>query len=249
MVDAPQCDSHCLMGTAIENSHTDWGFLRRWIDVADYDHLIDRLSTSPDPDLIFVSGMISRDDRIFIGSWYHLGEGVPDRDDNRGLYVFRFLDHDGATIQEVGLPLNRSATDVNTQDLPITFFGLRLPFPEQTKSIEIWNRVTGKLLAAREVSLNVPKVQILSPKGNRVVMRGAPLRVRWQGQDADGDKLTYALQVSPDGKQWWPVAHQLAAERYRMQTDTLPRGRYFLKMLAHDGIHVGESQTVRFMVK
>ena len=53
-----QCDSHCLMGGSPVSPENNWAADGRWIDNADYDHLIDKLAQHPDPEIVFVSGMI-----------------------------------------------------------------------------------------------------------------------------------------------------------------------------------------------
>ena len=62
-----QCDSHCFMGGSPVNPEADWTANRRWIDAADYDHLIDKLVMHPDPEVVYVSGMISWHNQLYLG--------------------------------------------------------------------------------------------------------------------------------------------------------------------------------------
>ena len=45
----------------------------------------------------------------------------------------------------------------------MTFFGLTLEFPRGAKTVEVWNRGTGTLLATREVDQSVPEVHLDDP--------------------------------------------------------------------------------------
>ena len=83
------------MGSSRANAHLNWADHGRWIDPADYSQLVDKLAIHPDPELIYVSGMISWRNDIYLGPWFRLGEGVPDHTGVRGMYGFRFLDEHG----------------------------------------------------------------------------------------------------------------------------------------------------------
>jgi len=248
LLNQEQCNSHCFMGNSPRNAHLNWNTKKRWIDAADYDHLVEGLSIHPDPEVIYVSGMISWSDQIYLGPWYRLPQGIPDREDEFGLYALRFIDRQGNAIQEIGLPIYWNVSDSDLH-LPVTFFGMLVPYPRQTNCIEIWNRGTGKLLAKRNVSRNIPKVRIKSQKRDQTVQQRASLLIEWEGKDEDRDELSYTLLISPDNEKWWPVAHKLTTKRYNMQIDVLSPGTYFLKVLASDGVHVGESQIMRFYVQ
>lgn len=74
-----------------------------------------------------------------------------------------------------------------------------VPFPEGLHYIRI--RLGDAILSERIVSPNAPTVTLLNPvEGGEL---SAPLEVRWQAKDADGDELTYMLQYSPDGGDNW----------------------------------------------
>ena len=100
-----QCDSHCLMGGSPVSPENNWAADGRWIDNADYDHLIDKLAQHPDPEIVFVSGMISWLNQPHVGRAVRLGAGVPDHRGNRGMYGFRFVNREGRILSEVGLPV------------------------------------------------------------------------------------------------------------------------------------------------
>ncbi len=242
MVNKEQCDSHCLMGNSPSTTlpATDPG---RWIDPPDYDHIVDKLSLTSDPEVIYVSGMISARDEVYLGYWFHMTQGMIDRDSTQGLYGFRFLGHDGSILQDVGLPLNWNTS--TNMEVPVTFFGLNLPYPQGARTVEVWNRKTKAVLATREISLNAPLVKI-----KRVFLNYFDdIVVSWNGYDADGDKLTYTVAIGQDGQnglQWWPIAYQIEDQQLVLNSGNLPSGTYTVKVIASDGIHVRESKRVRF---
>jgi hypothetical protein len=142
------------------------------------------------------------------------------------------------------LPLNWNLPETRAV-VPVTFFSMKVPFPQATRAIEIWNRGTGKKLAVRTVSENQPQVQLSEPPPVPPSEQG-PLQFSWQATDKDGDALTYTVLVSPDGRTWWPAAHGLRTDRHQLERSVLEPARYFIKVIASDGVNTGESNTVQF---
>jgi hypothetical protein len=236
-----QCDSHCLMGGSRTNAHLNWPQDGRWIDPADYSQLIDKLAIHSDPELIYVSGMISWRNDIYLGPWFRFGEGIPDHPGVRGMYGFRFLDEGGATLDEVGLPVAWNHAEFR-KPLPVTFFGMTLEFPRGSKTVEVWNRGTGDLLATREVDLSVPEVRLSDP----IRADDEPFELRWTARDRENSDLTYVVLLSQTGERWWPAAYGLKENRLAIDRETLAGGEYLAKVLAINSIRVGTSEPVGF---
>jgi hypothetical protein len=241
LVNKEQCDSHCLMGGSPLNAHLKWKKKGRWIDAADYDQLITGLELVKDPEIIYVSGMIAWTDQMYLGPVYHLSLGTPDREDRFGLYAVRFVDDRGKTLAEYGIPINWNTPEYN-RPMPITFFGLKFPYPNGTKRIIFLNRGMNKILAEQEVSNHLPLVRIDSPEPGRTIEAGSPIEVEWEGTDEDKDPLTYTILLSPNRDNWWPVVTGLSESHFNLATEVLEPGDYYIKILAHDGVHIGESQ-------
>ena len=91
-------------------------------------------------------------------------------------------------------------------------------------------------LATQLISANAPTVTLLAPNGGENIT--APFQTQWQAADADGDPLTYALQISRDsGQTWLPVTRGLTETTYTLDPATLPGGAHLrLRVLAHDGV-------------
>jgi hypothetical protein len=238
-----QCDSHCFMGSSPVDAHLDWPHRGRWIDAADYDRLIDKLVMHPDPEVIYVSGMISWHNQIYLGRCVRLEAGLPDHSGRRGMYGFRFLNVAGASVGEVGLPVAWNHPEFR-RIMPVTFFGVTLELPRSSATLEIWNRGTGTRLATIDLERSVPEVRLAAPRS-----RGkASVVLDWTARDREGSALSYTVMISPDGAQWWPVAYGLSASEYALDTTPLAAGDYKAEVWALNSIRVGRSNQITFRV-
>ena len=90
-------------------------------------------------------------------------------------------------------------------------FVYRIEWVAGTQAIELWSG--GKQLAQRIVSANAPKLTLDSPQGGS---HRSSVHVSWTALDDDGDALTFALSVSPDGGETWdPLASTSPVTSYR----------------------------------
>jgi hypothetical protein len=243
LTDKEQCDSHCFMGSSPVNAHLHWASLGRWIDSADYDRLIDKLVTHPDPEVVYVSGMISWHNQIFLGRCIRFDAGVPDHSGRRGMYGFRFFDEAGRQLSEVGLPVAWNHAEFR-RVMPVTFFAVTLEIPRSSKRLEIWNRGTGTRLAAVDLDRSVPEVYLdLNTQGEGAVV------LHWKAQDREGAPLNYVVMISPDGKEWWPVAYGLTDTETVLDTTSLPQGEYRVEVWALNSIRLGKSNQTTFQVE
>lgn len=239
LADQEQCDSHCFMGNSPINPEKNWAAAGRWIDPADYNRLIDKLVTHPDPEVVYVSGMISWHNQMYLGRCIRLGAGVPDHSSKRGMYGFRFLNRAGRVLSEIGLPVAWNHAEFR-RVMPVTFFGVTLEFPESATQLEIWNRGTGTRLGYVDLDRSVPEVRLepAKPDGKSSV------RLSWRAHDREGSELTYAVMISPDGTEWWPAAYSITEPEFVLNTGSLPRGEYEVEVLALNSIQVGRSNRV-----
>lgn len=230
------------MGGAPANPQDHWAAEGRWIDRADYEQLIDKLAMHPDPELVYVSGMISWHNQLHLGRCFRLDAGVPDRTERRGMYGFRFVDQQGRPVDELGLPVAWNHAEVPFV-LPVTFFGLTLELPRSAVSLEIWNRGTGTLLGTLELDRSVPDVTVYPPE-----LSEDAVLLRWNARDDEGSALTYVVLVSPNGTDWWPCAHGLTQPGFDLSTAPLSPGEYRVQVLALNSIRVGRSDVLTFSI-
>jgi hypothetical protein len=243
LADMEQCDSACFMGGSPVDAHKSWSTSGRWVDHADYEQLLDKLVTHPDPEVIYVSGMIAWNNQIYLGRCVRLDAGVPDHTRDRGMYGFRFVNRDGRVLREIGLPVAWNHAEFK-RPLPVTFFGVTLELPESSARLEIWNRGTGTCLASMDLERSVPEVKLERPEPRGT----SSVALRWRAADREHSALHYVVLISPDGTQWWPAAHGLTHSEYVLDTASLPKGDYQVEVLALNSIRVGKSNHVTFRV-
>ncbi len=95
------------------------------------------------------------------------------------------------------------------------------------------------VLFERSASEHPPTVKMLSPNGGEQWPASGSVTVKWQADDADGDALTYMLQVSQDsGATWDAVAVNLSEPQTTLEVSNLPGGsKARMRVLASDGFH------------
>jgi hypothetical protein len=245
-----QCNSRCMMGASQNDEQNDWPNKHHWIDSADYDQLFDQLNrcavpvgTTARTHTLYISGLIDGSDQVALG--YTLSRPNETRrvdfpvasGTQRSEYGIVMLDASGKAVSEGQLPLNWVLPEQHLP-LPATIFGGSVDFPVGTRTIQIWNRASKKLLAERKVSARAPTVAISSLK-TRLDGRTTYLDASWSAADADADKMQYFVQMSADaGRHWWPVGHALSKPTLSVSLADAKRGTYIVRVLASDGVNV-----------
>lgn len=246
-VDRPQCDRHCFMGAGPPDQLGNWIGHGAWIDTNDWEHLIERMKRHPDPEVIFLGGMIDPADNAFLAPWYRLPAGIPDRvDEAPGGYRARFYDGGGELLQDVGFPVGFHASDSPTETPPITFFGFTTPWVPGTARIDIdrggdGDGIPPATVATRTVSASVPTVSIVAPSNGSAIPDAGPLQLAWQAEDADGDELSALVMASLDGDFWSVVHNWTTASSASLDPSLLPGTIVQLKVFVTDGVHGAES--------
>ena len=192
-----------------------------------------------------MSGMISWRNDIYLGTWYRLGEGVPDHIGGRKMYGFRFLDEHGQQLSEVGLPVAWNHAEYR-KALPVTFFGLRWSSLAARRrwSVEPRDRERGTLIATTRGRSERAGGTPRRPEATD----HASLALRWTARDDEGSELTYAVMISQNGERWRPATYGLTESRFDLYTAPFASGEYMIKVLALNWIRVGESNQMIFQV-
>jgi hypothetical protein len=243
LLNKEQCNSFCFMGPSPSNSHLDWTNKGKWIDAADYDQLVTKLQKQPDPEVIFVSGIIAWNDQMYLGSVQHIGDGIPDRDTSFGAYAIQLKDINGNLLKEVGLPVNWNSADITSRPRPVTFFALNIEYKSGARRLEIINRMSGKVLASKKISANKPAVRLSVSDENLVP--GNNIHLTWRGSDRDHERLQYfMLARSARDESWFPVEYWKAGNKSSISSSKFESGSYVFKVMASDGVHVSASNEV-----
>jgi len=268
-----QDNSHCVMGTAPKDAFNNWGSDRHWIDNACYEHLLDVLSVEADPEVIYVSGKIFRNDTVHLEPWWRRPDGIPDltlESNASAPYAFRFVDEYGEVIGEAGFqagffegPPPEGELGVLQEEtgaqgkgtlqncfpqLDFIPFGFSLPFPTDTHRIQIVNKTTDIVIGEKVVSEHEPSINIVFPSAGLNLNAGETYKIDWEGSDVDGDPLTHAVAYSDNGGvSWFPLAPRLTETEFEWNTRGLREGsQYFIKVIATDGVNTHETVSEPF---
>jgi len=121
-------------------------------------------------------------------------------------------------------------------------FVTALSFDPRAAAVQV--READRVLSERRVSASAPEVTVLSPNGGE--MLAAPLEVRWEAADADGDSLVYTVQYSADGGQTWQaIALGLSDPVLQLESLDVLTGsdQGKLRVLASDGVKTGRDES------
>ena len=216
-----------------------------------YLNLLKNPSFKPkDPEGLLVSGTINKNGTVVLDPFIYLPQTELDlvpgtRDD----YTFVLFDASGNVVSTSGFntKLSGSIPDIQEYNKYMTpsenvGFVRRIEWKPGTKRIELQDK-SRKVLASKTVSTNPPVVRITSPDGGESWTQGEPVTIRWQGTDADGDNLTYAIGISGDGgTSWIPLSNSMTGNEYTLRPGGLAGGeQYRIKIIASDGVNTAEA--------
>jgi hypothetical protein len=126
-------------------------------------------------------------------------------------------------------------------DSGIGFFAMAVPEPDGDRDPMAQIRVVkeGTVLAQKDVTPNSPTVGVLWPNGGEELSVGTICTVTWQGADADGDPLYYAVLYSPDDEEnWFTIAQEIQETQCTWETTGLcPGEAYRMRVIVTDGVN------------
>lgn len=102
-----------------------------------------------------------------------------------------------------------------------------------------------QVLATQKVSANAPTVTITSPSETATWPAGSTQSVTWEGNDADGDSLTYTILYSfNNGESWDLLETGLVTPTYEVPVDAFAgsdSARF--RVVATDGVNMGFAES------
>ena len=221
----------------------------QWISIHNFHKIYEKLNeiyaaaTPPPGDYLVVYGYVD----ITAGEGEVYGvymlkdpSEVPDPSPNSPLLLI-LKNESGATIATHPIALHGDS-DPEPGAHEVAGFETMAPFPPDLHMLSVVYNQTE--IFSRTVSANKPTVTLLTPNGGE--MLGASVDeeivVEWQGQDADGDELTYSLLYSSDnGATYEALVADWPEQRLVVSTSELrgtTQGRFLV--LVEDGVHQGE---------
>ena len=153
-------------------------------------------------------------------------------------YSLALVDRSGEVLTSAPIYDGSDAHD----QAAILVFVTAFPFDPQASALQL--REGGRVIAERGVSAHAPVVRLLTPNGGEAL--AAPLEIRWEASDADGDSLDYTIQYSPDGGEaWQAIAYGLLDPALRLDSLAILTGseQGRLRVLASDGVLTGQDES------
>lgn len=227
----------------------------RWISHVTYDAMrqaigdrFDNSTVSPasarsqhsGDDYLVVRGIVDETDgSIQLLPFGSLTSAVAPPQPPPGEFEIRLLDAVGAELHRQSFEPTSHERDrpVSGAD-PLTRGSFLVPIPAHSAAAKVEVRRNGTLLASSQASGALPAVDILAPDGGEV-LGDEEVTIQWQGQDVDGDTLSYVVQYSRDsGSTWktlavdWPETSYTIERRFLAGSD-----RALVRVQASDGFH------------
>lgn len=210
-------------------------------------NLFEQFRTNADPEIIVLRGEIFKNGTVVAEPWYRLPERTPELlPGSTGNYSIVLFDAENQVLSQIGFnasfthlsDINGTLTQVETDSIP---FMLSIPFVDGTSVIEIRD-ADENVQVNRNVSPNMPAVNVTSPNGGEILGGSPTHTITWEAYDLDEDPLTYLLAYSRDGGDTWiPITSNLTQNSYSWDTSVLQRGdSYRVKVLATDGVNTAE---------
>ena len=99
-------------------------------------------------------------------------------------------------------------------------------------------------LANLPVSPNVPEISLLAPVSGDIWAATGETMLSWIGSDTDGDALTYRVEASPDGQQWFVLVGDTTETSALLNLATVPGGGegWRVRVQASDGVNVATDE-------
>ena len=150
----------------------------------------------------------------------------------------RLTDASGKVLADYPVWLRRD-TDIPPDEDQTALVDAVIPFVPAASAMELV--VAGKVLDTLKVTKHDPIVKNVRvpPVTSRAALLKAPLVVTWEASHPDGAKMTYSVQISPDGgKTWQTLAVGLTNPRLEIDPEQIKDLRSIMfRVIASDGFH------------
>jgi hypothetical protein len=246
--------------TADIMSYSFWINIPRWISDFNYKRFYRKLGgttsialdvSSSQPERLLVSGIVSpTQGTALLDALFRFDNPGFTNSDLEGPYTLELLDGQGQVLAakhfqieaiDDTLPSPQQQTDEPRDHQPFVYAMPYLP-----QAVQVRLKYEDQVLAERQASAHPPTVVLLEPNGGENL--AGEITVRWRGDDADGDPLTYVLEYSADGGNGWqPLVIDTHEISTTVNMDDLPGGHQGLfRVLASDGFYSVQDQSDAF---
>ncbi|MCD6222435.1 MAG: hypothetical protein J7K12_01965 [Thermoplasmata archaeon] len=221
-----------------------------WIKKPNFKSLLKRFTEKRDPQVLGISGFIDKDDNIELNPWYKLEAGYVDLEwGESGEYSIKAYDKNGALLNETGFNINF----VNFMDpggeksVDETVFAFRLEWIDGLHRIDILNATSGKILATRTRSPNMPQISISTPKAGEKI-EPSKYNITWSAYDGDDDQMTFFVLIKNESGKWFPMSLAIQNDYFMADFAQLNEGKYEVKIAATDDFNTAEATSGKFTI-
>jgi len=159
-----------------------------------------------------------------------------------GDYLLELRDFNDTTIDTIPFQPTEYVADFPAEGPRVGSF--MIPVLTEPPIREVRLHHDGILLASQAASNAGPSVEVVSPNGGEVLSEN-PVEVRWAGNDADGDTLTYTVLYSPDaGSTWDVLTIDWPDTTYEVEVSLLKgSANGLIKITASDGFNTASDES------
>jgi hypothetical protein len=241
-------------------SYSFWNRIPRWISDFNYKRFFKKLGgttssaldvSGPQPERLLVSGVVSpTQGTALLDALFRFDNPGFANSDLEGPYTLELLDGQGRVLAaehfQIEITDDTLAGPRQQSSEPKDYqpFVYAMPYLPQATRLRL--KYEDQVLAERQASAHPPTVELLEPNGGENL--AGEITVRWRGDDADGDPLTYVLEYSADGGNGWqPLAIDTDATSLAVNMDDLPGGNQGLfRIRASDGFYSVQDRSDAF---
>ncbi len=216
-----------------------------YITQCSYWHLLKHLQGAVDPPMYLVRGFLGQRDGQYYGTLSPTFEfesitGLPTgaiAPDGWGIVL-----RNAAGQELASYPFNTVWKYPDTEEeRSIIAFNHRIDRIPGTTTIELVG--PGGIKDVQTVSANAPTLEITSPIDGSIATRvKGQIKVKWKGDDPDGDKLSYLVFYSPDGgENWQPMTDEQRKSNYDLEVTVRPTDPR-VRIIATDGVRSASAE-------
>jgi len=224
-----------FMGSGLGIDRTTWNYLYQKLFSINSGNPLASNKQNSENNFIAVSGMIDTNNIVTLNPSLTLTQVPAVSEPGDGDYSLEFQNNLAQVLSSFPFDIEFSIPDAGEQpEVPFSFY---LPFPEGTSKLIMKKNDTE--IASRTFSTNAPVVQLISPQSGETI--NGTKTIQWTASDIDGDKLTYDLIYSLDGKEQNILAVNLEDTSYLWESNIYPYSpSATLTIVANDGFNEGK---------
>jgi hypothetical protein len=161
-----------------------------------------------------------------------------------GGYALELRDAGGDLLASQAFTPRENSEDED-QDLG---FELVVPFVEGTRTLQVVESATSRIVASHSVSAGRPEISDVHLVGAPDPVAGV-VTLEWTASDPDGDPLTFDLLYSHDaGATWQAIGLSLSDTSVPVESEALPGGTGRFRVEASDGAQSARAESAPFEV-